>query len=34
MNTISDDQPDSVVLKVLRGIYTVYVELEPKWINP
>jgi len=31
MTKVAEDKPDSVVLKVLRGIYTFYVELEPKW---
>lgn len=31
MKKIAKEKPDSVVLKVLRGIYTFYVELEPKW---
>ncbi|MCX5769696.1 MAG: PDZ domain-containing protein, partial [Candidatus Hydrogenedentes bacterium] len=31
MAEIAAQKPNSVVLKVLRGIYTFYVELEPKW---
>ncbi len=31
MNEISTTKPQSVVFKVLRGIYTLYTELEPKW---
>lgn len=31
MERVAENQPASVVIKVLRGIYTVYVELEPKW---
>jgi len=31
MERIAEEQPASVVIKVLRGIYTLYVELEPKW---
>ncbi|NIA13063.1 MAG: PDZ domain-containing protein [Nitrospiraceae bacterium] len=31
MKSIAKTEPDEVVLKVLRGIYTFYVELEPKW---
>ena len=31
MNTITEEQPGSVVFKVLRGIYTQFVELEPQW---
>ena len=33
MEGIESKQPDAIVLKVLRGIYTVYIELEPKWEN-
>ncbi|MFP6581972.1 MAG: PDZ domain-containing protein [Candidatus Hydrogenedentota bacterium] len=33
METIAEQKPDSVVFKVLRGIYTLYIELEPKWEN-
>jgi len=31
MKEIAEKKPDSVVWKVLRGIYTLYIELEPKW---
>ena len=31
MDRVAEEQPPSVVVKVLRGIYTVFVELEPKW---
>lgn len=31
MRQIEEDEPQAVVFKVLRGIYTVYVELEPRW---
>ncbi len=31
MERVASEQPRSVVVKVLRGIYTVFVELEPKW---
>ncbi|MFP6615133.1 MAG: PDZ domain-containing protein, partial [Candidatus Hydrogenedentota bacterium] len=31
MNAVEDDQTDAVLIKVLRGIYTVYIELEPQW---
>ena len=31
MNAVEDDQTDVVLIKVLRGIYTVYIELEPQW---
>ena len=31
MDEITTQKPNSIVLKVLRGIYTFYVELEPKW---
>lgn len=31
MEGIADREEDAVVMKVLRGIYTVYVEMEPKW---
>lgn len=31
MEEIESDQPPSMEMIVLRGIYTVYVELEPKW---
>lgn len=33
MERTAENQPASVVIKVLRGIYTMYVELEPKWEN-
>lgn len=33
METIAEQKPDSVVFKILRGIYTLYIELEPKWEN-
>ena len=31
MESIEQDQVSVVVIKVLRGIYTSYIELEPKW---
>ena len=31
MDKVADERRASVVIKVLRGIYTMYVELEPKW---
>ncbi len=31
MERVAEEQPPSVVIKVVRGIYTVFVELEPKW---
>lgn len=31
MDEIAAQQPDSVVFRVLRGAYTVFVELEPQW---
>jgi serine protease Do len=31
MGEIAVQKPNSVVFKILRGIYTFYVELEPKW---
>ena len=31
MDRVAEEQPPSVVVKVVRGIYTVFVELEPKW---
>jgi serine protease Do len=31
MDAIAEEQPDSVVLKVLRGIHTMFLEIEPKW---
>ena len=34
MERVVSEQPRSVVVKVLRGIYTVFVELEPKWETP
>jgi serine protease Do len=34
MRKIAEERPAAVVLKVLRGIYTVYVELEPRWPAP
>lgn len=33
MNQIEEEEPEAVLFKVLRGIYTVFVELEPKWEN-
>ena len=31
MEEIATEQPDSVVFRVLRGAYTIFVELEPRW---
>lgn len=31
MDRVASEQPRAVVVKVIRGIYTVFVELEPKW---
>ncbi len=31
MDAVDRDHPDAVVFKVLRGIHTFYLELEPKW---
>ena len=31
MTTITEHKPSTVVLQVRRGIYTLYLELEPKW---
>ena len=31
MTTVAESMPDSVVFKVLRGIHTLYIELEPRW---
>ncbi len=31
MTTISEDKPEYVVLKVLRGIHVRYIEVEPNW---
>ena len=31
MGEIAAEKPNSVVFKILRGIYTFYVQLEPKW---
>jgi serine protease Do len=31
METILEEKPKAVVLKVLRGIHTFFIELEPKW---
>jgi hypothetical protein len=31
MEDVLKRKADTVLMKVLRGIYTVYVELEPKW---
>jgi serine protease Do len=31
MEAVAEEEPDAIVLKVLRGIYTQFVELEPKW---
>jgi serine protease Do len=33
MEAIEKKEPTSIVIKVLRGIYTVYIELEPQWDN-
>ena len=31
MRAITEEKPKSVVLRVVRGIYTLYIEIEPKW---
>ena len=31
MRAVAEERRPSMVMKVLRGIYTIYVELEPKW---
>jgi serine protease Do len=31
MTKVAESMADSVVFKVLRGIHTVYIELEPRW---
>lgn len=31
MESLEEKKPETVVLEVLRGIYTLYIELEPKW---
>jgi len=31
MEAIAGEKPKSVVLRVVRGIYTLYIEIEPKW---
>lgn len=31
MRAIADEQPEAVVFKVMRGIHTRFIELEPKW---
>jgi hypothetical protein len=31
MNDVTSQRPESVVLRVLRGPYTLFVELEPRW---
>ncbi len=33
MERVAEERPDTLVFKVLRGIHTFYVELEPKWDN-
>lgn len=33
MENVSNSKPTAVLLKVLRGIYTLYIELEPRWEN-
>lgn len=33
MENVTASKPDAVLLKVLRGIYTLYIELEPRWEN-
>jgi serine protease Do len=32
MEELSKQKPESVVFQVLRGIYTVFIELEPQWL--
>ena len=31
MDLVEQNQTESVQIKVMRGIYTVYIELEPEW---
>ena len=31
MGAVAEAQAEAVLLKILRGIYTIYIELEPKW---
>jgi S1-C subfamily serine protease len=31
MDALAEAEPESVVIKVLRGIHTVFLEIEPKW---
>lgn len=33
MHRLAEERPKSVVFKVLRGIHTLFIELEPKWDN-
>jgi len=33
MDVLSNEKPQSVVFQVLRGIYTVFIELEPQWVS-
>jgi serine protease Do len=33
MHKLAEEKPKSVVFKVLRGIHTLFIELEPKWDN-
>lgn len=33
MDTVNEDKPEAVVFKVLRGVYTTFVEIEPDWDN-
>lgn len=33
MKELVSTKPDTIVIKVMRGIYTLYLELEPKWDN-
>jgi serine protease Do len=34
MDAVSAEKPEAVVFKVLRGVYTTFVEIEPDWDGP
>lgn len=34
LENILESQPDTVVFKVLRGIHTLFIEIEPQWESP
>jgi len=34
MKGIADAQPDNLVMRVLRDIHFIFIELQPKWESP